>query len=93
MTPRRVSETELHAFVDGELTPQERAEIETLLQASPSDQALVRELTELNEALRARYSDRLDATSAAVRAAADCPGAATAIGLRRASSARWRPAC
>jgi anti-sigma factor RsiW len=61
MTPRRVSEAELHALVDGELTPQERAEIETLVQTSPADQAVVRELTELNEALRARYADRLEA--------------------------------
>jgi anti-sigma factor RsiW len=61
MTPRRVSEAELHAFVDGELSPQERAEIEALLQASPADQATMRELADLNEALRARYSERLEA--------------------------------
>ena len=61
MTPRRVSEAELHAFVDGELSPQERAEVETLLQASPADQATMRELADLNEALRARYAEGLDA--------------------------------
>ena len=29
--PRRISEAELHAFVDGELTGEERAEVEALL--------------------------------------------------------------
>jgi anti-sigma factor RsiW len=53
--PWRISEAELHAFVDGELAPAEHAEITELLAASPADLALVREIRELNEALRARY--------------------------------------
>ena len=61
MTQRRISEAELHAFVDGELTTQERAEIEALLAAAPVEQALVRDLSDLNEAMRARYSAQLEA--------------------------------
>ena len=40
--PRRISELELHALVDGELTGEERAEVEALLAASPTEQALAR---------------------------------------------------
>jgi len=61
MTPRRISEAELHALVDGELAPEERAELETLLQGSPAELALARDLADLNEALRARYSEEIDA--------------------------------
>jgi anti-sigma factor RsiW len=57
--PRRISEAELHAFVDGELAPAERAEIAELLAASPTDMALVREIGELNEAIRARYGGHI----------------------------------
>ena len=60
MTPRRISEAELHALVDGELTKEERAEIEALLQGAPAEQALVRELSDLNEAMRAKYSGELE---------------------------------
>jgi anti-sigma factor RsiW len=59
--PHRITETELHAFVDGELAPAERAEIEELLAAAPADLALARELGELNEAIRARYAGALAA--------------------------------
>jgi anti-sigma factor RsiW len=60
-TPRRIDETELNALADGELGEAERAELEALLAASPHDQALVRDIRDLNEALRGRYADRLDA--------------------------------
>jgi anti-sigma factor RsiW len=53
---RRITEAELHAFVDGELAREERAEVEELLAASPADRELARELGELNEAIRARYA-------------------------------------
>jgi anti-sigma factor RsiW len=59
-TPRRISEAELHAFVDGELTGEERAEIEALLAAAPPDQALARDYSDLNAALGARYAGRLE---------------------------------
>lgn len=54
---RRVSELELHALVDGELTREEADEVETLL--APSELALAREFRDLNDALKARYADRL----------------------------------
>jgi anti-sigma factor RsiW len=60
MTPRRISETELNALVDGELAPEERAEVEALLQSAPAEQALARELADLNAALRARYGGEPD---------------------------------
>jgi anti-sigma factor RsiW len=58
---RRISEAELHALLDGELTPDERAEVEARLQGAPAEQALVRDYSELNEALRARYAGELAA--------------------------------
>lgn len=60
MTPDgRISEAELHAYLDGELTPEDRAELEMLLAAAPSEAGLVREFRELNEALGQRYASRL----------------------------------
>jgi anti-sigma factor RsiW len=59
MAPRRVSEAELHAFVDGELAPHERAEIEAALLAAPGDLEAVRELHGLNEAIKQRYAPAL----------------------------------
>jgi anti-sigma factor RsiW len=58
--PRRISETELHALVDGELRGDERAEAEALLAAAPEDEAQVRELRGLNEAMRAHYALALE---------------------------------
>ncbi len=67
--PRRISEAELHAFVDGELAPAEHAEVAELLAASPADLALVREIREINEAIRARYGGPLaESTSATIEA-------------------------
>jgi len=59
IAPHRITETELHAFVDGELTPNERAEVEAALASSPADQELVRDVREINEALRQRYAGGL----------------------------------
>ena len=58
--PRRIGEAELHALVDGELTPEERAEVEALLAGAPTEQALARDVRDLNQALRARYAGRLE---------------------------------
>jgi len=38
---------------------EERAEIEVALAAAPAELGLARELRDLNEAIRARYADRL----------------------------------
>ena len=58
--PRRISEAELHALVDGELTGEERAEVEALLAGAPTEQALARDFRDLNQAMRARYAGRLE---------------------------------
>jgi anti-sigma factor RsiW len=55
----RISESELHAFVDGELSADEHAEIEALLAAGGPEQGLVSELRDLNDTLRARYASCL----------------------------------
>jgi anti-sigma factor RsiW len=56
---RRITEAELHAFVDGELAPGERAEIEELLAASPDDRELAQDFADLNEAIRAHCASCL----------------------------------
>lgn len=58
--PRRITEAELHALVDGELTGEARAEAEALLAADPADEAQVREIRSLNDAMRARYAHYLE---------------------------------
>jgi anti-sigma factor RsiW len=58
--PRRITEAELHALIDGELTEEARAEADTLLAGSPADQALAREFRAVNEAMRAQYAGRLE---------------------------------
>jgi len=57
--PRRIADAELHAFVDGELGAEEHAEVEALLAAGGLEQALVAELRDLNDAIRARYAGYL----------------------------------
>jgi anti-sigma factor RsiW len=62
MTPeRRISEVELHAYLDGELTAEDRAEVEELLAAGPAEVGLVRDFRDLNEAIARRYASLLDA--------------------------------
>lgn len=56
---RRIDEAELHAYVDGELAKEERAEVEALLAAAPAEFAHARELAALNADLQARYAGRL----------------------------------
>jgi anti-sigma factor RsiW len=57
--PRRISQMELHAFVDSELAADERAEVEAALAAAPPDLEQARELRDLNEAMRQRYAGGL----------------------------------
>jgi anti-sigma factor RsiW len=60
IAPRRISPTELHAFADGELAPEERAEVEAALAATPADLELVQGVRALNDALKQRYAGRLE---------------------------------
>jgi anti-sigma factor RsiW len=59
--PSRISEADLHAFVDGELAPAEHAAVEALLAEAPVELAHVQELRQLNDALKARYAEWLAA--------------------------------
>src|SRR5262245_39176776 len=62
MTPeRRISEAELHAYVDGELATEDRAEVEALLAANPAEALLVRGRRDFNEAMARRYASPLAA--------------------------------
>lgn len=57
---RQIHVCDLNALVDGELAEEERAELESLLQAAPAEQGLVRDLRDLNQALAARYAHKLN---------------------------------
>jgi anti-sigma factor RsiW len=57
---RRISEAELHAYVDGELTLEDRAEVEAMLAAAPAEAGLVRDFRDLNAAIGQRYAGRLE---------------------------------
>jgi anti-sigma factor RsiW len=57
---RRISEAELHAFVDGELAAKEQAEVEAALAAAPEELRCVRGLAELNERLIRHYAHVLE---------------------------------
>lgn len=56
---RRITETELHAFLDGELAADDRAEVEAWLATNPVDAGLLRDFSDLNIAIRERYAGRL----------------------------------
>ena len=58
--PQRITEAELHAFVDGELAAEEKHELEAALAANPAEMTLAREFRDLNSALKARYAAKLD---------------------------------
>ena len=54
--PRRISEAELHAYVDGELSPGERAEVASWLRENPDQAAEVAALEALNRILCVRFA-------------------------------------
>ncbi|MCI3206697.1 MULTISPECIES: anti-sigma factor [Pandoraea] len=57
---RTIDDSELHAYVDGELPPQRRAELDRALAEDPALAAAVSEIVALKRALHARYDDVLD---------------------------------
>jgi anti-sigma factor RsiW len=50
-----ISENELHAYVDGQLTEERRVEVEAYLADNPQEQARIREYQEQNRLLHASY--------------------------------------
>lgn len=56
----RIEDHELHAYVDGELPPARRAELDKALATDPELAAAVSELVALKRALHARFDDVLD---------------------------------
>ena len=56
---RIISDSDLHAYVDNELSPDERAEVEAGLATSAPDAEFVREVRDINDALTRRYAGRL----------------------------------
>lgn len=55
-----LTEAELHAFVDGELTPERKAEIDTLLAQRPDEALRIQAYREQKRALRALFDPVLD---------------------------------
>ena len=57
---RRISEAELHAFVDGELVGKEAAEVEAALATAAEDLRFARSIADLNNRLGQHYAHVLD---------------------------------
>jgi anti-sigma factor RsiW len=55
-----ISESDLHAYVDGELGPSRRGDVEAHLAVQPDDAARLAAYTRLNDALRSRYDAILE---------------------------------
>ena len=60
MNGARITETDLHAYVDGELRPERRAEVDQYLAEHPSEADRVRAWHQGNESLRALYAHIVD---------------------------------
>ena len=60
MNGARITETDLHAYVDGELRPERRAEVDRYLAEHPSEADRVRAWHQGNELLRALYAHIVD---------------------------------
>jgi anti-sigma factor RsiW len=76
-----VTEDELHAFVDGELPPDRRADVEAWLAAHPQDAARVVAWREQIDMIRARYAAVIDEP---------VPQGLSLERLRRATVHTWR---
>jgi anti-sigma factor RsiW len=80
----RISEIELHAFVDGELVGEEVAEVEAALATAPEDLRFARAIADLNGRLTQHYAYVLDEP---------IPAGMAALAARAARSGRrWAPA-
>ncbi|VVE24551.1 anti-sigma factor family protein [Pandoraea anhela] len=88
---RPVDDGELHAYVDGELPPQRRAELDRALADDPALAAAVSEIVALKRALHARYDDVLDepVPSRLQRPPQPYAPPPRSVRARRASAANW----
>ncbi|HWT53223.1 MAG TPA: zf-HC2 domain-containing protein, partial [Rhodocyclaceae bacterium] len=75
MNKHFISEQDLHAYVDGELSPARRIEIEAWLSESPEAAARVQAWQEQNHALKALFNPLLNETmpERLLQAAAQAP--------------------
>ncbi|WP_394779930.1 anti-sigma factor family protein [Undibacterium sp.] len=74
MKPAPITETELHAYVDGALPATRQLQVEEWLQTAPEDAERVRVYREQNASLRALFNPVLDETvPPALHAAASAP--------------------
>ena len=60
MIPREVSETDLHAYLDGELEQPRRDAVEAHVAVQPEDAARLAAYARINDALRAHYDEVLE---------------------------------
>ena len=60
MSPREITETELHAWLDGELPEARRAEVESYVAAHPEDAERLATYRRNDNALQARFDEILD---------------------------------
>lgn len=60
MSPLNITEDDLHAYVDGALSPERRAEVEAYLAEYPEDAERVRAYLAQNVALKAAFDPVLD---------------------------------
>jgi anti-sigma factor RsiW len=86
---RRISDAELHAFVDGELAAKERAEVEAALASAPEELSSVRAIADLNERLARHHAHVLEEPIPAPMAALT---ASPALRRRLSPAAWWRAA-
>jgi anti-sigma factor RsiW len=56
----KITDTELNAYLDGELSEEERRAVESRLAGDPESARRVAELTRIDDAIRARYAPVLD---------------------------------
>jgi len=80
---RRISEAELHAFVDGELLGTEVAEVEAALATAPEDLRVARAIANLNDRLTQHYAHVLQEP---------VPVGMAALAARAGRRRRWAPA-
>ena len=94
MSDARITERDLHAYVDGELEPARRAQVERFLAARPEVAEQIEAWRRQNEALAALYGSIVDEPvpprrSSAWRSVSPAAGSAAATGRRTRGRPSW----